>query len=138
MPDKRFLINWLVTFVTMMMVGFVIFGVLMVDVFLANPSDMVFRAEGAEKMEWVAIANLIMAFVFVKAFTQGYENKGMGEGLRFGLLFGAFLGATEMLAYAFMPGSYTVMWVSVGGDLAFMAIVGMILSKVYPMTAPKA
>lgn len=137
MPDKQFLISWVAVFLTTMIFGYVVFGVLMADFWAdpANTGDVVVRPEGSELMEWVAIANLIFAYVFVRVWRHGYEGTGIGEGVRYGLMMGVFWGTFEMINYAFMPVPMNTMMIGFAGDVAMFVVAGIVLAKVYPAVA---
>lgn len=88
---------------------------------------------GMESMMWIMHAGgLVMAFLFVYIFFKGYENKGIGEGVRFGLVLGLFAN----IPYAFysyviypLPFSLCAQWF-VYGMIQFV-ICGVIAAAVY-------
>ena len=139
MFNKNILISTIVVFVTMMVFGFLVFGMALQDFYMANIGDIVIRKEGEELMEWLVIAQLIMAYAVVWIWSHDVKGEGLMEGLRFGFFIGLFLGATEMIFYAFMPGSQSIMIVNFLADVVMMMVAGAVLSMVWGMlTKPSA
>lgn len=70
---------------------------------------------------------LFISFIF----TTNYEEKGMGEGLRFGLFIGLFIGMMMASFYPYipMPKELAIAWL-VGGTIEGLGI-GLVLSLVY-------
>ena len=64
-------------------------------------------------------------------FTRGYENKGVGEGLRFGVLIAWFVAAIYLLFYALLPWEMTPTLVAMATDGIMYLGAGVILALLY-------
>ena len=135
MLSKQFTLSWIATFIATMAYGFVVYGVLLSDFYLANSGDVVMRPEGTEEMQWMIFGNILMAYALVRIFAHGYENKGIGEAVRFGAIVGVLWGAVEFINYAIMPGTIIGMWVGFFANIGMFVFASIILSKVYKATS---
>ena len=133
MFNKNIIVGTIAVFITTMVFGFLVFGMALENFYMENIGDVVVRPQGEELMEWLAIAQLIMAYAFVWIWSQAVNGSGMMEGVRYGLFVGLFLGATEMIFYAFMPMAKNVMFVNFAGDVVMMIVAGIVLSLVWSM-----
>ncbi|MFQ5347417.1 MAG: hypothetical protein ACE5ED_06190 [Rhodothalassiaceae bacterium] len=87
--------------------------------------------EGAEPGIWAYLGYLLQVVMVAILFVKGYENKGVGEGVRFGVLAGLLLGAVDFTwgvhlaavptGTAFLSGVVSfVMWLIAGIVLALV------------------
>ncbi|NNL53800.1 MAG: hypothetical protein HKP32_01455 [Woeseia sp.] len=133
--NKSFWIGYVVVFIAAQAMNFVIHEVLLGATYQSLGS--VFRPEAEmTEMMWIMFAGgAVSLFVFCYIFTKGYENRGIGEGIRYGLLIGLLLAVPYALdQYVVYPISAFVaaMWLISG--LFTFAVLGAIFSAVYKPT----
>ena len=81
---------------------------------------------------WAIIAScLLQGFALAWIFTKGYEDKGIGEGLRFGLLIAWFVAALYLLFYAIQPWGMTTTLVSIVADGIMYLGAGVVIAVLY-------
>lgn len=131
MFSKRMIVSTLAVFVTMMVFGVIVFGILMGDFYAANQGGLTVRPQGEELMGWLVVAELIMAYAFVWIWSHGVQGKDINEGLRFGFFMGLFWATVELMNYAFMPMQMNVMIVGFILDLVMFMLAGAVLSIVW-------
>lgn len=77
------------------------------------------------------LAQLFFPIMAALIFVKGYENKGLGEGVRFGILLGLLFVPFHLAFYAVMPipVELLIAWIVAG----FVEMIGMgvIFAKVY-------
>ena len=134
MFSKRILVSTLAVFVTMMVFGFVVFGLLLHEFYTANQGGLSLRPQGEELMGWLAAAELIMAYAFVWIWAHDANRGGVNEGLRFGFFMGLFWATVEMMNYAFMPMQMNVMIIGFILDIVMFMCAGAVLSAVWSKT----
>lgn len=81
---------------------------------------------------WLFLGYLIFAFGFCFVFTKGYENKGIGEGIRYGLYIAiAFVVSSSLIGYAVcaIPLKLIVAWII--GYPIIMILAGIIIAAIY-------
>ena len=129
--SKRFLIHSAVVFVVFSLYGFVVHGILLEDTYNKVPGLWRPQAETDALMHWFFIAYALMAVSFSMIFAKGYENRGLGEGLRFGLLIGIFLGAVNLIFYAVQPSTVNLTIITFLADIGMTVAAGLALAAVY-------
>ncbi|MEE8370857.1 MAG: hypothetical protein V3R73_01835, partial [Sphingomonadales bacterium] len=82
-------------------------------------------------MYWIVIAYLLMAVPFAAMFAKGFEDKGLGEGLRFGLYTGIFLGSVNFIYYAVQPMTMNMTALSFAADIGMTVLAGLALAAIY-------
>jgi len=90
------------------------------------------EAEATRYFPWMILGFLVLSFGFGYIFLKGYEDKGLGEGLRFGLYVGiAFSVSASLIDYAVFPfpGKWIVAWII--GYPVIMVFAGIIFSAIY-------
>ena len=82
---------------------------------------------------WPAMlgGQIFFSFMFTLIFLKGYENKGMGEGLRYGVLIGLLFIPTNLIFYAVQPLPYALVAAWCVGGMLEMILAGMIAATVY-------
>ncbi len=101
--------------------------------------EVVMRAGGAfgGDFVWLVLGSLIMTFGFCYIFTYGYQNRGIGEGLRYGLIMGTTFGlATGLIRYAIFPIPAKLAVAGIIGHRIEMVIAGMIFAALYSPSEP--
>lgn len=135
MFNKQMILSTLAVAVTTMVYGFLVFGIAMSDFYMANQGDMVFRPEGTELMEWMTLAQILIAFGFVWVWSHDVKGEGLMEGARFGFFMGLFWGGVEMINYALMPMPMNVMLIGYVLDIIMFMVAGGVLALVWPKLA---
>ena len=129
--SKRLLIHSAVVFVVFSLYGFVVHGILLEDTYNKVPGLWRPQAETDALMHWFFIAYALMAVPFTMIFAKGYENRGLGEGVRFGLLIGIFLGAVNLIFYAVQPSTLNLTIITFLADVGMTVAAGLALAAVY-------
>jgi len=138
MHTKKFWITLVVVFVVMEVLSYLIHGVMLAETYASEPLKSVFRSkEEMDSMIWIMLLmDLIWAYFFCFFFAKGYENKGIGEGLRFGLYIGLFWSLVfAYSSYAIYPLTYGIVlqWFIYG--LVVSLILGVVASLLYKPAA---
>ena len=108
MNTKRFALSVVAGFVFVFLYESVIHGMLLMDLY--TEFAHLWRSEESMTKMVPFMSGMQLLFVLALGwiFTRHYENKGIGEGLRFGAYIGFFVGVTMFSFYAFMPCSMTL------------------------------
>jgi len=140
MDKKKFIIAFVVVFVLLEIMSYLVNNVFLMSAYEANKAAFRPMADMMSKMWVMYVTDLIWSFFFVFFFIKGYENKGLGEGIRFGVYMGLFFSLVNAYsAYVVypLPYSLTFQWFVYG--LIEMIILGIALSLIYkPKPAPAA
>ncbi|MEE8513733.1 MAG: hypothetical protein V3S73_03305 [Gammaproteobacteria bacterium] len=131
MNMKRFLIACVVVFIFIFAYEWLFHGVLLRDLYAETPTLWRGQANMQGYLHWLHIGQLWFAVLFCLIFVKGYENKGLGEGIRYGLLIGLLFIGPNLIIYAVqpLPAILVVAW-SIGG-LIEMIIAGLIAAALY-------
>lgn len=132
MNTGRYVIGSIVVFVYLMVIEWIFHGIIMRGWYQQGLDIFRSRGESGGFAVWMALGFLILAFGFCYIFTKGYENRGIGEGLRYGLYVAiAFSVSTTLINYSVFP--YPFSWVIgwVIGNIVIMILGGMIFAAVY-------
>ncbi len=116
-------------YVVMFLLAFLFYEILFASQFAVY--EQLMGGEAAEQNIWPYLGYLVQVVMVAILFVKGYEDKGVGEGVRFGVLVGLLLGAVEFtwgvhiaaipLATAFLGGLVSlVMWIVAGIVLALI------------------
>lgn len=84
MNIKRFFLAALAVFIVLQGLGYLIHSVLLAADYQATQS--LWRQDMQSLMWLFQLTGLIFSIAFVYVFVRGYENRGIGEGLRYGLV----------------------------------------------------
>ncbi len=130
MNTKRFIGAIIAVFAVNQILDYIIHGAILGKTYeaLAN----VWRPDMDSKMWVMTVSSIIFATLFVYIFTKGYENKGIGEGLRYGIMIGLLMNVVGMLSqYAVYPVPFTLVlqWF-VYGMIQF-SIYGIVTALIY-------
>ena len=132
MLGKRFWLAVLAVYVAAQAMNFVIHSVWLDPIYSSLIG--VFRTE--EEMiplTWVFfVTSLVMVFFFCFIFTRGYENRGIGEGVRYGIYMGLFCMTVQAFdAYVVYPLPYGLIlnWFLFG--MFSFVVMGIVLAVVY-------
>lgn len=137
--NKKVWLGFIAAFITFEVLGYVIHEVILASTY---SSLNIWRSDMASKMWIIHLVTLIGAFFFAFIFSKGYENKGIGEGVRYGFYIGFWMStgmAYGTYAMVAIPYSLALQWFVYG--LIEYIIAGIILAFVFgmkPKEAPKA
>ena len=141
MHTKKFWITLVVVFVVMEVLSYLIHGVMLAETYAAEPLKSIFRSEEEMGgMMWIMfLMDLVWVYFFCFFFAKGYENKGIGEGLRYGLYIGLFTQLTfAYWSYTMYPLTYGIVlqWFIYG--MIVCLILGVVASLTYKPAAAAA
>lgn len=88
-------------------------------------------AEMQKTLPWMIFGQILTAILTCRIFHYGYENKGIGEGVRFGLLLSGLYVATYLINYAVMPIPQSLLWSWTAATVAQGAAGGAVLAILY-------
>ncbi len=132
MNKGRYIIGSLAVFVYLFLAEGIFHTYIMGDFYQQSQDLLRGEAGAGDFIIWMILGFLILAFGFCYIFTKGYENKGMGEGVRFGLYVGiTFSVSASLINYAVFP--YPTSWV-VGWIIGYpimMMLAGAIIATIY-------
>ena len=131
MNAKRFALAVVAVFITMWLLSLLIYDVLFVEQTRSLMALFRPEAEMTDRFAWIIIGHFAQTIVFCYIFLQGYENKGVMEGVRFGLLMGLFLASVDVTWYAALPIEAVTSVVWVISDLVLAIAGGAVLAAVY-------
>jgi hypothetical protein len=101
MNKKRYVISLFVVFVFVFLYEFLVHWFLLKDIY--TQTAQLWRPEEEMNMFFMFMSQLGFSAVIAYIFTLHYEDKGIGEGIRFGLCIGLLLGSIDIATYAYMP-----------------------------------
>jgi hypothetical protein len=132
MNVQRYVIGSIVVFVCLVILEWLFHAVILSGWY--NESRYLLRPEDERTWHaiWMFLGFLILAFGFCFIFTKGYENKGIGEGIRFGLYVGfAFAVSTSLIEFSVypFPWNWIVAWII--GYPIIMMILGAVIAAIY-------
>lgn len=111
------------------LLGWLVWGILLMDFFLANMNQCTSRTDG--EMIWWAIilSNLVMALLLTLILNWA-KARSIIDGLKFGALFGLLYGSGIAFSYWSMSTTYLnagAMIVDIAVTTVVMAIVGLVI-----------
>jgi len=129
MIGKKYGLALLAVFVFVFIFDFLVHGLLLKDAYAQTAH--LWRPEGEQKMLFMFLAQLGYSAVLGFIFTRNFENKGLGEGLRFGLLMGFFMGSVQIGTYGYMPLPLYLPLLWMASEILKGTFAGLVLSLVY-------
>lgn len=141
MNTKKFFLAFFAVFAVLEITNYLVHGVILDSTYKDEMYRSVFRPEAdmISKM-WIGwVTDIIWSYFFVFLFVKGYENKGIGEGLRFGLYIGLFYVLVNSYGmYVVLPLQYSLVlqWFIYG--LIQTLILGAITAAIYKPKEAKA
>ena len=132
MKNKTLWIGFVAVYVVMMVIGYFLHEVMLADTYAALAT--VFRPkEQMDSMMWIMmLSGSVGIFLFCYIFTQGYEGKGVMEGVRYGALMGVFLGLpTSVDAYVIYPLTQELAAIWFVSTVVVLMIAGAIFAAIY-------
>lgn len=131
MNTQKYMIASIGAAVWIFVYGYVVYALLLADYFAGITVAGLMRPEAEQMLVPIALGCLIQGFGLGLIFTKGYENRGLGEGVRFGLFITFFLAGMYVLMYGIAP--YTVQGVIsyIVADGIMYIGAGVVLSLLY-------
>jgi hypothetical protein len=137
MNVKRYILGSIAVFLFVYVAEFLFHGFFMKDAYLARMDLLRPEAEAMAYMPFMALGFLILAFGFSFIFVQGYEGRGVAEGVRFGLYAAIAFGVSaHLINYAVfpLPKNWVVSWII--GESIIIMLAGAVIALIYkPQTA---
>lgn len=130
--SKRVLLGCAAVFITLQILDVLIHRVLLASTYASLAS--LWRPDMESKMWIMYLVSLVGSFFFSFVFSKGYENKGIGEGLRYGFYIGIWMsmgsayGTYSMIA---IPYSLALQWFMYG--VIEWLIAGVVIALVFGM-----
>jgi hypothetical protein len=119
--------------IVVFLVGWLIYGVLLMDYMKANMNQCTARPEGV-MIWWAMIASQFLSALLLTLVLKWSGAKGIADGLKTGALFGILLGASMDLSFWSMTTLYNnlgVLAVDVVVYTLLMAVMGMVIVLVW-------
>ena len=119
--------------IVVFLVGWLIYGVLLMDYMKANMNQCATRPEGV-MIWWALIASQLLSALLLTLVLKWSGAKGVVDGLKTGALFGILLGAGMDLSFWSMTTLYNnlgVLAVDVVVYTLLMAVMGMVIVLVW-------
>lgn len=135
--NKKVLLGCVAVFITIQALDFLVHGVLLASTYASLAS--LWRPDMDSKVWIMWVVTFIGSFLFSFIFSKGYENKGIGEGLRYGFYIGVWMstgfayGTYAMIA---IPYSLALQWFIYG--VIEYVIAGAVLALVFGTKAKEA
>ena len=127
--NKKVWIGFIAVFLTLEVLDFLFHGVLLASTY---SSLTIWRADMASKMWIIHLVTLIGSFFFAFIFSKGFENKGIGEGVRYGFYIGIWMGvgmAYGTYAMIAIPYSLALEWFCI--SVVEYIAAGVVLASVF-------
>jgi len=136
MNNSRYVLASVVAFVYFFAAEFVFHGVILSETY-ENLQGIAHLARPEALFMWFFVAYLVLGFVITYVFVRGYENKGLGEGVRFGLILGILIGVPNtLIRYAVEPWPGDIVVTFMVGYIIEYLIGGVLIALLYkPKTA---
>lgn len=131
MNCKRFMLAAVVVFVFVFLYEWVFHGMLMADMYAQTANLWRSEADMEAKFMYLVAGQLLFAVMITWVFIRGYENRGIGEGLRFGIIMTLLLNAPMLVMYAVAPYPEMMVFGWVAGSLVECLVIGVLLALLY-------
>ena len=130
MKTKRLIPAILVTFLFLVAYEWGFHGVFLKSLYETTPQLWRPQAIMPQYLPYLFAGQFFMAVFLGLVFSKGYENRGIGEGIRFGLLIGLLFAAGHLMWYAVqpVPALLVLSWI-IGGTLE-MILAGILLAAI--------
>ena len=136
MNTKRFWMAFVAAYLVYHALGFLIHAIWL-DPSYQDLASVFRPKEQMDQMMWIIfLPSAVLTLMFCYIFTRGYENRGIGEGVRYGLYMGLFFMVVQAYdAYLIYPLPHHLVfkWF-VSGMVVFVAM-GAVVSLVYKREA---
>ena len=129
----RFWISGVVTFVVIMLGGFLIHGTILHADYAALPNLMRGEADAQARFHWMILANLVMGFAFTWIYRKGREagKPWLAQGLRFGVALAcAFAIPMYLIYYVVQPWPESIVVKQIVMESVMALITGVVLAVI--------
>jgi hypothetical protein len=129
--------SFVATYIVYQILGYLIHEVWLADTYASLAAVWRPEAEMTSKMWVFFVTSAFFCFFFCYIFARGYENKGLGEGLRFGVIITLFYTLPVVYdSYVIYPIPYSLVLQWLFSGLVVSIILGIVVAMVYkPRTA---
>ena len=103
MNVPRFITAFIAVFIVFGILEYVIHEILLAGLYEATAELWRPKAEQWDKPGWIAASGALFVGAFCLIFDQGYEARGLMEGVRYGALIAILLTGIILGFYVFMP-----------------------------------
>jgi len=129
---KRFLISVAATYIVYNILGYLIHVVWLADTYGSLAAVWRPEAEMMSKMWVMYVTSAFFCYFFCYIFVRGYENRGLGEGLRFGVVITLFYTLPVVYdSYVIYPIPYSLVLQWLFSGLVVSVILGIVVAMVY-------
>jgi hypothetical protein len=131
MNVKRFIPACVVVFVFIFFFEWLFHGVILAGIYAWTPQ--LWRTEEAMLglFQWLVIGQILFSIMISFIFVKGYEDRGIGEGVRYGIIMGLLFMAPNLIMYAVVPYPKRLIAYWIVGGFVEMIIAGIILAAIY-------
>lgn len=128
----RFWISGIVTFVVIMMGGFLIHGTILNADYAAQPNLMRTEEDAQARFHWMFVANLVMGFAFTWIYRKGREpgRPWLGQGLRFGVALACAFVPIYLIYYVVQPWPEAVVVKQIALESVMALVTGVVLAAI--------
>jgi len=130
MKTKRLLPAILVVFLFIFGYEWVFHGVLLKGIYESTPQLWRPQSTMPQFMPFLFAGQFLFSLFLGLIFAKGYENRGIGEGVRFGILMGLLLSTVNLVWYAVQPLPEILVLYWVLGGILEMVIAGILLAAI--------
>lgn len=132
MNTKRFLLAALAAYVVYHVFGFLTHAVWLDPVY-QELADVFRPKDQMDAMSWIFfVTGAVLTLMFCFIFTRGYENRGIGEGVRYGLYMGLFLMTVQAYdSYVIYPLPYHLILKWFVSGMVMFIVMGVVVSLIY-------
>ena len=131
MNMARLTLSTLAGFIFVFIFDFIFHGKLLLPLYIETAELWRSEEEMQDFFVWGILSQLAYTAVLAFMFTRKYENKGLGEGIRFGLMFGMLLGVAQFGIYPYMPIPLELALAWVGCSILQITGLGAVFSLTY-------
>ena len=130
MNNKKFLVSWVVVFVTIFVCDWIFHGQILNGLYEQTAHLWRPKEEMGQFMPWMMLGKILWSGAFSYLFLTGCYGKGLNAGIRFGALIGLLFAAHNAIMYAVepYPAALSISW-SIGNIVEF-GIAGAVLGLI--------
>ena len=131
MNIKRFIPACIVVFIFIFFFEWLFHGVILAGIYAWTPALWRTEQEMFGLFQWLVIGQILFSVMISFIFVKGYENRGIGEGVRYGIIMGLLFTAPSLIMYAVAPYPKRLVASWIVGGFVEMIIAGIILAAIY-------
>lgn len=131
MNTARYLLASIAVFIFIFVFEWIFHGMFLEGIYMATAN--LWRTEEAmqELFYIMIVGQLLLALMFCFIFTRGYENRGIGEGVRYGLYVGLLFAGPTLVMYAVAPYPINMVLYWIIGAIIEFILAGVITAALY-------